>query len=194
MSDCPYKYSLTFTKNGLLIFLSQLDLMRLFGRVIQKSSLPVAYTQGFNPHPRYALPYPLPVGYVGEAEILAIYLTQPVPENTLIEEFNRFLPPDIRVRQAVGGALTPRYYLRVVLAGPRDWSLPANWADLTVAKENKKSEVQKYRLGDHVRLEQSGAELRLLPLSDKVFKAEKVCAALGIALEQITEIVRAEAH
>ncbi|MDR2428741.1 MAG: TIGR03936 family radical SAM-associated protein [Candidatus Margulisbacteria bacterium] len=188
MNELKYKYSLFFQKDGLLIFLSQLDLMRLFGRVLQKTKLPVAYSQGFNPHPRYALPYPLPVGCVGRAEILEIYLTRPVDTETLPALFNQYLPPELKVSRAVFGAVAPAYYFRAALV--TDWLLPADWPDRTLEKKNKKGRINHYRLGDHVRLEQKSRELFIRPLSDKVLKAEKICALLGLDTEAIDDIFR----
>ncbi|MDR1323872.1 MAG: TIGR03936 family radical SAM-associated protein [Candidatus Margulisbacteria bacterium] len=188
MNELKYKYSLLFQKDGLLIFLSQLDLLRLFGRVLQKTQLPIAYSQGFNPHPRYALPYPLPVGCVSHAEMLEIYLTRPVDAADLPALFNQYLPPELKVIKAVFGALAPKYYFRVVLDG--DKSLPENWPDLLLEKKNKRGQVNRYRLGDHVCLEQKRRELFIRPLSEKILKAEKICALLGFGTEDINDIFR----
>ena len=188
MNELKYKYSLFFQKDGLLIFLSQLDLMRLFGRILQKNQLPVAYSQGFNPHPRYALPYPLPVGCIGRAEVLEIYLTRPVQAETLPALFNQYLPPELKVTRAVFGAVAPQYYFRVVLAV--DKPLPEDWPDRLLEKQNKKGQINRYRLGDHVLLEQKGRELFIRPLSEKILKAEKICALLGFGAEELDDIFR----
>ncbi|MDR1453389.1 MAG: TIGR03936 family radical SAM-associated protein [Candidatus Margulisbacteria bacterium] len=188
MNELKYKYALLFQKDGLLIFLAHLDLLRLFGRVLQKTRLPVAYTQGFNPHPRYALPYPLPVGCVSRAEALEIYLTQPVDAETLPALFNQYLPPELRVTKAIFGAAAPEYYFRVVLSAER--FLPEDWPDRILEKQNKKGRINQYRLGDHVRLEQKGRELFIRPRSEKILKAEKICALLGFGADDLEDIFR----
>ena len=186
MNEIKYKYSLTFYKKGLLVFLSQLDMMRLFGRVLQRSGLPVAYSQGFNPHPRYSLPYPLPVGYTGTAEILEIYLTAPAREQDLPEILNRYLPADIQILSAVFGSLAPKYFLRVILE--KEVSLPENWPELVLTKETKRGRVDNYVLGEHVKLTMQGRELHVISLTDKTFKAERICALLDIG--DIEDVVR----
>jgi radical SAM-linked protein len=188
VNDLKYKYSLTFRKEGLLIFLSQLDLMRLLARALQKSGLPVAYSQGFNPHPRYALPYPLPVGYTGTAEILELYLTRPLPETGLAARLNEYLPDGVCMTGAVPGSLQPAYYLRVLLEA--EFSLPENWPELVLTKETKRGRVEHFRLGEHMQLALSGRELYITPLGAVPLRAEKICALLGLAPEQIAEIIR----
>ena len=188
MNNIKYKYSLTFQKKGLLIFLSHLDLMRLFARVLQKSELPLVYTQGFNPHLRYALPYPLPVGYTGTAEVLEIYLTAPVAEQTLVSALNAHLPADIKILSAVFGTLSPEYYLRVILE--KESKLPADWPKRVLEKTTKRNNVLRYCLGEHIRLEIKGQELLIYPLSAQIFKAEKICALLDIPPDDIIEIIR----
>ncbi|MCL2492867.1 MAG: TIGR03936 family radical SAM-associated protein [Clostridiales bacterium] len=51
-----------FTKTGSLIYLSHLDLTRLFLRVLRMTELRPSYSQGFNPHPKMSLALPLPLG------------------------------------------------------------------------------------------------------------------------------------
>jgi radical SAM-linked protein len=61
-----------------LQYVSVLDMGRLWERLLRRAGLPLAYTQGFHPHPRMQFAAPLPVGYWGEAETLDIYLREPV--------------------------------------------------------------------------------------------------------------------
>jgi len=57
-----YRYDFQFSKTGDMIYISHLDLIRLFGRAIRRAGLPIALTQGFNPHPRLKLVRALKLG------------------------------------------------------------------------------------------------------------------------------------
>jgi radical SAM-linked protein len=63
-----------FAVAGELKYLSHLDLMRLFQRALRRAALPLAYSQGFNPHPRLSLAAPLPVGVTAAQELGDIFL------------------------------------------------------------------------------------------------------------------------
>ena len=49
------KYRLKFRKFGETRFVSHLDLVRLFTRLHTRAGLPLAYSEGFNPHPKMAI-------------------------------------------------------------------------------------------------------------------------------------------
>ena len=47
-----------FQKTGNAVYISHLDLMRLFQRSFKRAGLPLTHTQGFNPAPRCPSPCP----------------------------------------------------------------------------------------------------------------------------------------
>ena len=52
------KYILTFEKSGYIRYTSHLDMVRLFQRAIRRSGIILAYSQGFNPHPKMSFSVP----------------------------------------------------------------------------------------------------------------------------------------
>jgi radical SAM-linked protein len=75
---------ITFRKEGALTYVSHLDLMRTWERAIRRARLPLAYTQGFSPHPRIAMAAPLPVGVTGQRELIDLWLDgRTAPEEVL---------------------------------------------------------------------------------------------------------------
>ncbi|MCW3489231.1 TIGR03936 family radical SAM-associated protein [Dethiobacter alkaliphilus] len=72
-----------FTKESPLRFLSHLDLMRAWQRAIRRARLPVAYSAGFNPHPKMSFASALAVGITSEAEYLDIQFTESLGEEQL---------------------------------------------------------------------------------------------------------------
>jgi len=61
---------LLFKKTGNAIWISHLDLMRLFQRAFKRAGLPLKHTQGFNPRPSVSIALPLSVGVESCCELL----------------------------------------------------------------------------------------------------------------------------
>ena len=80
---------ISFAKGEPLKYISHLDLTRTWERVFRRAGLPVAYSQGFNPRPRFQIAAALPVGITGRAELLDVWLSEPV---TLAEVGDRLRP------------------------------------------------------------------------------------------------------
>ena len=80
-------------------FISHLDLMRCFTRAINRSGLPVVFSQGFNPHMKMTFALPLPVGVSGLREAADIAFEDGVDDEEIKERLNENLPPDIRVTE-----------------------------------------------------------------------------------------------
>lgn len=59
-----------FEKTGNAIWISHLDLMRLFQRAFKRAGLPLTHTQGFNPRPSVSIALPLSVGVESVCELL----------------------------------------------------------------------------------------------------------------------------
>ena len=69
-------YEVIYCKKGKSVFLSQLEVIRLFILTLRKLGIPLSYTSGFNPHPRIITGDALPVGVFSEKEHLAFASTQ----------------------------------------------------------------------------------------------------------------------
>ena len=61
---------LLFEKTGKAIWISHLDLMRVFQRAFKRAELPLTHTQGFNPRPSVSIALPLSVGVESRCELL----------------------------------------------------------------------------------------------------------------------------
>ena len=68
-----------FAKNDLMRFTGHLDLHRSWERIFRRAGLPLAYTQGFSPHPRINLASALPLGFTSEAELVDVWLEAELP-------------------------------------------------------------------------------------------------------------------
>ncbi len=87
-------------KLGLARFLSHLDLQRVVERGLRRAELPLAFTQGFNPHPRISYASALATGTSSEGEFIDVDLTEPVEPEEFLARANGALPADVRLLEA----------------------------------------------------------------------------------------------
>lgn len=95
-----FRLRVVFSKTGLLRFLSHLDLTRAFQRALARIHAPVAYSQGYNPHPLLSFGPALPVGMEGAREVLDIFLAERLEPEHFLDAMNAALPDDIAVHAA----------------------------------------------------------------------------------------------
>jgi radical SAM-linked protein len=69
-----------YTKEGTIRFVGHLDMVRIFDRIMRRAGIPIAYSQGFHPHPKLSFGHPLPLGLTSKAEYVDITLSEPFPE------------------------------------------------------------------------------------------------------------------
>lgn len=86
-----------FGKQPRLRFISHLDLQRFFQRALNRTGLPVAYTQGFNPHAIMSFGSALALGWTSEYEILDVKLSVPMGRKRTEEAMRQALPEDLPV-------------------------------------------------------------------------------------------------
>ncbi|MGE5371472.1 MAG: TIGR03936 family radical SAM-associated protein [Solirubrobacterales bacterium] len=86
-----------YEKGSEIKFLSQLDTVRVWERMLRRSKLPVALSQGFNPHLKLSLGTVLPVGVWGRHEYLDVELSGSVPVEKALECLRKAAPPGIRI-------------------------------------------------------------------------------------------------
>jgi radical SAM-linked protein len=70
-----FRLRVRYAKRPQVAYLSHLETMRTFMRMLARSGLPVALTQGFSPHIKVSFGFALPVGTAAEQESLDVELT-----------------------------------------------------------------------------------------------------------------------
>lgn len=78
-------------------YISHLDLMKVFERALRRSGIPIAYSQGFNPHPHMVFGLPLSVGVTSEAEYADFELAEPINPAEFTERLNMELPAGLKI-------------------------------------------------------------------------------------------------
>lgn len=90
-----------FTRGENVKFISHLDLMKMFERTIRRTGLPIAYSQGFNPHPQMVFGLPLSVGVTSEAEYADFDLSEQMEPSAFMGKMNKELPGGVSITAAV---------------------------------------------------------------------------------------------
>ena len=88
---------ITFAKTDAMRYTGHLDLHRVWERTMRRAGLPLAYSQGFNPHPRLQLAAALPLGFTSECEVLDAWFEEPVPVSEVAARLEKASPPGIQL-------------------------------------------------------------------------------------------------
>ena len=88
-----------FQRGEEIKFISHLDLIRLWQRAFRRAGVMLAYSEGFNPHPRLSLAAPLALGVTGEAELMDVYTVQPVSNHAFAAMVSPQLPTGLEIGQ-----------------------------------------------------------------------------------------------
>ena len=97
-----------YAKRGRLRFTSHRDFSRAFERAVVRARVPMAYSSGFNPHPRISYAGASPTGAASEAEYLELGLARVVDPDEVRTALDDALPPGLdvlEVAESRGGSL-----------------------------------------------------------------------------------------
>lgn len=85
---------ITFGKFGALKYVGNIDIAKVWERVLRRAKLPVLYTQGFNTRPRIQFAASLGLGITSECEIIDIALDRALPALDGLPEQIMAVAPD----------------------------------------------------------------------------------------------------
>lgn len=89
---------LLFEKTGNAVWISHLDLMRLFQRAFKRAGLPLTHSGGFTPRPQVSIALPLSVGVESQCELLDFDLDGQMPDlDEIRDRLNQALVPGVTV-------------------------------------------------------------------------------------------------
>ncbi|MFC1683383.1 TIGR03960 family B12-binding radical SAM protein [Candidatus Zixiibacteriota bacterium] len=93
------KMRIRYSKLPPVQYLSHLDLIRAFERSIRRAELPIAYSEGFHPHPKIAFGPPLPLGLTSTAEFLDMQFDRPL-RGDLVNRLSGSMPAGLKILAA----------------------------------------------------------------------------------------------
>ncbi len=84
-----------FAKQDAAKFIGHLDLTKVFERAMRRAELPMAFSEGFNPHPKMSFGSALALGATSVREYVDIDLAEEMPPQEFGTRLTEQLPPGI---------------------------------------------------------------------------------------------------
>ncbi|SDB88052.1 radical SAM-linked protein [Raineyella antarctica] len=100
------RLQIRYAKRGRARFTSHRDFVRAFERALRRANVPMAYSSGFNPHPRISYVNSSPTGAATEAEYLEIGLAEVCDPQKVLAKLSEAMPDGLvlrEIREAEGG-------------------------------------------------------------------------------------------
>lgn len=184
-----------YAKRGRMRFASHRDFARTLERAIRRAEIPIAYSQGFTPHPKISYVGAAPTGVASEAEFLELGLQQQMSLDEIAQRLDLALPDGMDVLdivEAASGGLSDRIDVS-------QWQLrlPAEQPEQVVEA------VRRFMTTTAVPVERSGKKgMRVLDARGPVVRLSAVvnqppsgvddlpCAILDLVVRQVTPTVR----
>jgi len=89
-----------FEKGERIRHIGHLDIQRSVQRGLRRSGLPVAYSQGFNPHILITFASALSTGACGRREIMDVTMAEEVSAEEFLARMNKAMPPEMQLSEA----------------------------------------------------------------------------------------------
>jgi radical SAM-linked protein len=102
---------ISYAKSEGLRYTSNLDVHKVWERLLRRARLPLAYSQGFHPQPRINQAAPLPLGFLSQVEMVDIWLEEDIPLDVVKSSLVKTAPPGLEIKN-------------VTLVDPREPALP----------------------------------------------------------------------
>ena len=167
---------LLFEKTGNAIFISHLDLMRLFQRAFKRAGLPLTHTQGYNPRPSVSIALPLSVGVESRCELLDFDLYgEKIPNAEILAKLNEALVVGVKVLDVYdqGSKIKNLAYLDCIVSLEYDKGIPEH------AQENIQALFSQETVTVEKKSKNGIREENIVPM----IRSLKICAADDHTLE-----------
>lgn len=141
------KYVIRFQKTGVICYTSHLDILKVFKRSFKRAGIRLAYSQGFNPHPKMGFAQPLSLGYESLDEYIEFEIVDVAEDGTnvrtdpqwILEQLRELMPEGltlVSIQEATHpktlAAITEAagYSIQIPLTGSGLGSLPDNAGEI----------------------------------------------------------------
>lgn len=100
VDDGAVRVRLRFSKNGAMRYLSHLELLTVFTRAVSRGGVPILFSQGFHPHPRFSFATATSVGVESVAEYMDMVVSAGMAAEEIKIRLNNALPAGIGILEA----------------------------------------------------------------------------------------------
>ncbi len=91
---------LRFAKTGVMRYLSHLELITVFTRAVSRGGVPILFSLGFHPHPRFSFGTATSVGVESWAEYMDMFVVAGITARDVQERLNAVLPEGLRILES----------------------------------------------------------------------------------------------
>jgi radical SAM-linked protein len=142
MHEESERIRLRFRKTGPISLLSHLEMLTLFTRAVGRARIPIKFSQGFHPHPKFSFATALSVGVESLAEYFDMEIDAGFGAENVQKKLNAILPEGVLILEARAipqgspslAVIVDRVSYRVTLAESIKVNLPA-LAEAFMARE-----------------------------------------------------------
>jgi len=195
---------ITFTKTGAAKYSGHLDLSKTWERILRRAGLPLAYSNGFHPQPKFHLAAALPVGMTSTCEIADVWLNGDLPLEKVLTDLQGATAPGIEVLDLVEVAeslpplqtqLRAADYVATVPEPPPDLAerVGALLAAPTFPRERRGKAYDLRPLVETLVLDGQTLRMRLAARDGATGRPEEVLDALGLS-GQVVPVHRTALH
>ncbi len=152
------KLRVIYSKSKEAIYLSHLDMIRVFETSLARANILVEHTNGYNPRPELVFAHPLSVGIESTGEIFEVSLVEDLEIPYFIRELNKVLPSGITVLSAecinkdekniMSRVYAATYIIDLVY--PEDKISKLNKREIEDLKEDYKKKMDEYLSQDNI--------------------------------------------
>lgn len=185
------KIRLRFSKQGQMKFIGHLDMVRYFQKVMRRSEVDVAYSEGFSPHQKMSFAAPLSVGVLSRGEYFDLEVNSTESSKVMLERINaqnaegvevlsyKLLPDDAKNAMSVVAGADYKVYTDLFDQNMLDAFM--NQDQIIVLKKTKKSEkeVDIKPLIYNIKLEDDGIFMQVAQGSASNLKPDLVMDAFA---------------
>jgi radical SAM family uncharacterized protein/radical SAM-linked protein len=188
---------LQFSKGWELVYISHLDLMRLWERLLRRAGLPVAYSQGFHPHMKLSLALPLSLGILSDSEWLEFELYQEVRLREIKAALLPQLPIGMEILRIKEVPLNEKPLAALIGLVGYEIALPSE----KLKADDLKVKVKEFLARSEIYIQKKNKMINVRPLVQSLhfaspFKLEvrlKVLAEGGIKIQEFLNLIMPEA-
>ncbi|MCR5809697.1 MAG: TIGR03936 family radical SAM-associated protein [Clostridiales bacterium] len=183
------RLAVKFKKGVPVRFVSHLDVQRLFHRAFRRAKLPLAYSQGFNPHPLVSFAAALSVGMTSDGEYLDVILT----EGMTPEEFRSRLDPVLPEGVEIVSVMDLGESKKSLTSAMRTASYTANVLfDADVSQEAVSSAITGLLSGEIVVMKKTKGGIKPTDIRPMVIELDLVSLAERNAVFKLKGVLSAE--